>query len=607
MQSGLEQQDIRRELDRVLASRDFANNERQSRFLRFLVERHLEGRDSELKESVIAVEVFGRDAGYDPKVDAIVRTEAVRLRARLDKYYSAEGAQNPLVIELPKGGYKPVVRQRTIASVPPGSAAARSRLLRIPWLVAGLVLVAVVATAAWWTSRSTVQVSVAVRPFENVSKNPETDYFADGLTDEIIRNLSVIESLRVPSRTSAFALKDKALSATDAGRLLGADYLVEGSVLQTGHQLRVNVALVRVRDDTRIWSDRFDRELTDVFAIQDEISRGVVNSLRLRLEPGRRRYETNLEAYDLYLRGRHVMEGFPSRVRPVAQMARQYFEQAIEKDANYAIAYAGLADVLLAIDENAPVARDAFARAKTAAEKAVQLDPLLSEAHRSMGVAHAREYAWDDAERALRRAIDLNRNNALARQALGLSVLIPLGRVEEGLEEVRRAAALDPLSAYMSTQYGEALRRTGQYADASVQFQKAIALDPTRNQPYNFLGRALYLQGKPVEALAVFDESIKRGMPPERMPWRVCALQRAGQQAAAAELYAARATTAMFVSESALWHACMGETEHALASLEAAFADHEPRLVAMLDSPELAPLRADPRYAALRRKANLPR
>ena len=590
----------------MLSSGAFTTNERQSRFLRFLVERHLEGRDSELKESVIAVEVFGRDAGYDPKIDAIVRTEAVRLRARLDKYYSAEGVQNPLAIELPKGGYKPVVRPRTIVSIPAGSVAARSRFLRIPWLVSGLVLVAVVATAAWWTSRSTVQVSVAVRPFENLTRNKETDYFADGLTDEIIRNLSVIEGLRVPSRTSAFALKDKALSATDAGRQLGADYLVEGSVLQTGQQLRVNVALVRVADDTRIWSDRFDRQLTDIFAIQDEISRGVVNSLRLRLEPGRRRYETNLEAYDLYLRGRQMMAAFPSRVRPVGKVAIQYFEQAIEKDANYAIAYAGLADVLLAMDENSPTAGFAFARARTAAVKAVELDPMLSEAQSALGVVHAREYAWNDAEVALRRAIDLNPNNALARLTLGLSVFMPQRRVAEGLEEVRRAAALDPLSPYMSTEYGHALLQAGRYAEASDQLEKTIRLDPSRNRPYHLLGRALYLQGKTGEALQIFDESIKRGMPANQLHWRTCALERDGQRDRALATYSARETSNTFVRNLVLWHACMGETELALDSLEAAFSNHEPGLVAILDSPELAPLRAHPRYVALRRKANLP-
>ncbi|MBA2304742.1 MAG: hypothetical protein H0W08_19205, partial [Acidobacteria bacterium] len=331
---------VRRELELVLASAGFSRNDRQTQFLRFLVERHLEGRDSELKESVIAVEVFGRDPGYDPKLDGIVRTEAMRLRARLDKYYAAEGSQDPLIIELPKGGYRPVLRQRLIAQ-PVGQPVGKIRSGWMAWVAAGLTAVAIAAGAAWWWARpGTVPVTVAVLPFENQDRDPASDYFADGLTDEIIRNLSVIEGLTVPSRTSSFALKGKRLNAVEAGKELGADYLVEGSVLHAGDRLRITVALVQVRDGSRPWSDRFDRKLTDVFAIQDEISNGIVNSLRLKLSPGRRRYETNLEAYDLYLRGRHTMTSFPAKGRFLANRAVQYFEQAIEKDSNYAIAYA---------------------------------------------------------------------------------------------------------------------------------------------------------------------------------------------------------------------------------------------------------------------------
>jgi TolB-like protein len=345
--------EVRQELQLVLSSAGFSRNERQSQFLRFLVERHLEGRDNELKESVIAVEVFGREPGYDPKLDGIVRTEAMRLRARLDKYYAAEGSRDPLIIELPKGGYRPVFRERPTAQLVP---AIRSR--RTAWIAAAVAIAAVVGVTTWWWARpARTPFTVAVLPLENHGHDSATDYFADGLTDEIIRNLSVVDGLTVPSRTSSFAVKGKGLNAVEAGQQLGAEYLVEGSVLHAGDELRVTVALIRVSDGFRLWSDRFDRKRTDVFAIQDEISNGIVNSLRLRLSEGRRRYETNLEAYDLYLRGRHIMASFPARDRPVAKAAVQYFEQAIAKDANYAIAYAGLADALLSIDENIVSAR----------------------------------------------------------------------------------------------------------------------------------------------------------------------------------------------------------------------------------------------------------
>ena len=174
----------------------------------------------------------------------------------------------------------------------------------------------------------------------NLSEDPANDYFADGLTDEIIRNLSIIEGLAVRSQTSSFAFKGKPRNVREVGKQLDAEYILEGSVQRSGQQLRINVRLVRVRDDIQLWSGKFDRELTDIFAIQDEISRGIVNNLRLKLGRGRRRYETSTEAYDLYLRARAVRGGLGQGVMPGAV---NLFEQAIAKDPSFAPAYAGLA------------------------------------------------------------------------------------------------------------------------------------------------------------------------------------------------------------------------------------------------------------------------
>src|SRR5579862_4779917 len=273
------QEGIRRELERVLASPGFARNQRMSRFLRFVVEHHLDGRDSELKESVIAVEVFGRRPDFDSRQDPVVRTEAARLRSRLSEYYVAEGKTDPHVIELPKGGYIPRFRE-------PGSvqeAGTRSRL-RLWQAVAGLAGLTAFLALVWWRSpREATPIPIAVLPLENISHDPATDYFAEGLTDELIRNLSIIDGLAVRSRTSSFGLQAKPRNIRDAGQQLRADYILEGSVLRAGQGLRIDVQLVRVHDDFLVWSDRFDRELTDVFAIQDDISLGIVNNLRLKL------------------------------------------------------------------------------------------------------------------------------------------------------------------------------------------------------------------------------------------------------------------------------------------------------------------------------------
>ena len=325
-------QAAREELERVLSNTCFARSEGLSRLLRFLVERQLEGRASELKESLIGMEVYGRRPDYNPKLDSTVRSEVARLRARLSRYYSTEGNQDPLVIELPKGGYVPTFRQSESDRAVPKPGRRRR------WLAAGtasLVAGAAVFGALWFLHKSS-PIRIAVLPLVNMNQDSSTDYVADGLTGEIIRNLSIIDGLEVRSQTSSFTFKGKPLNAREAGRELEADYILEGSVLRSERQLRINTQLIRVHDDFALWSGRYDRELTNILAIQDDISRGIVNSLRLKVGHGRRRYETNEEAYDLYLRAR-------SAQRNGSGDSIGLFEEAIAKDPAFAPAYAGLA------------------------------------------------------------------------------------------------------------------------------------------------------------------------------------------------------------------------------------------------------------------------
>src|SRR5258705_3301126 len=259
---------IRAEVGRVLASPGFAHNERLSRFLRFVVERHLEGREDEIKESVIGVEVFNRRSDFDPRLDSVVRTEAARLRSRLGEYYSGPGRNSTLRIEVPKGGYTPVFSLLE----PPGQSPRRSPRRR--WAATGLMVagVALLAAGAWMLRVQREPYSIAVLPLENLNHAPDTDYLANGLTDEIIHNLSIIEGLAVRSRTSSFALKGNSRNARDTGRALGVDYLVEGSVLRVGSRLRVDAQLIRVREDVPLWSQQFDRDAADMFAVRDEFS-----------------------------------------------------------------------------------------------------------------------------------------------------------------------------------------------------------------------------------------------------------------------------------------------------------------------------------------------
>src|SRR5215472_14639606 len=299
---------VLKQLDRVLSSPGFARNERLSRFLRFVVQQHLDGKTDEIKESLIGIEVFGRAPGYDTTSDSVVRTEAAKLRGRLTEYYAAEGASDPVTIELPKGGYTPVFHERNaspeIAAIASEAVPQRRRKWR--WILAAFAGASLLIIGLWRFAGQSAPIPIAVLPLVNVSQDASNDYFADGLTGEIIRDLSIIEGLAVRSQTSSFALKGKPQNVREAGKQLAADYILEGTVLRAGEQLRITAQLVRVRDDFPMWSGRYDHELTDVFAIQDEISRGIVNSLRIKLGGGRRRYETSVEAYDLYLRARSL-------------------------------------------------------------------------------------------------------------------------------------------------------------------------------------------------------------------------------------------------------------------------------------------------------------
>src|SRR5580700_1313767 len=426
-------EEVRRYLERVLASPGFARNERLSRFLRVIVERHLEGRDAEIKESVIGIEVFGRQPGFDAKQDSTVRTEAGRLRARLAEYYAGDGIGDRVIIELPKGGYIPAFRSS-------GAVEKDKTWYRRPWFRGAFAVLAVAAAAAgwWWVQHKRAPITIAVLPLTNLSPDPSNAYFADGLTDEIIRDLSIIEGLAVRSRTSSFVFKGKPRNVRDAGEQLQAEYILEGSVLRTGQKLRIIAQLVRARDDSPLWSGRFDRELTDVVAIQDDISRGIVNSLRLKLGRGRRRYETSVEAYDLYLRDRTLPD---QRNRGPATEAARIYEQVISKDPRFAPAYAGLAAAYAASSaqgfENDHA--DDLARMRTAAEKAIQLDPLLAEAQEALGMEYARDGQWTQAERSFRLSIELDPSYSVAYGDLTTYALLPVGRIDEALQQMRIA------------------------------------------------------------------------------------------------------------------------------------------------------------------------
>jgi serine/threonine-protein kinase len=426
------------------------------------VEQQLAGKAAEIKESLVGAEVFGRSPDYDTRQDSVVRTEAAKLRTRLANYYASAGAADPVVIDLPKGGYTPVFREREF--VKPSAPTRRF------WLAAASVVLILVAVAApWRIRRQSPPVAMAVLPLNNLSENAN-DYFADGLTSEIIRNLSIIDGLAVRSQTSSFAFKGKPRNVRDAGKQLEVDYILEGSVLRSGRQLRVNVQLIRVRDDLPLWSGRFDREVADALVIQDEISRGIVNSLRLKFWRGRRRYETSVEAFDLYLRARAV---------PVQRGLLGYddsialFQNVIRKDPSFAPAYSALAEAhaFRSGQFRFDIAAEA-ASMRAAAETAIELDPLAAEAHDAMAMAQARSAQWAQSEKSFLRALELDPGRSASNSHYAFFLLVPLGRTAEALRQFRIAHQNDPLSPMLRYWLARLLISLGRYSEAAGYFEK---------------------------------------------------------------------------------------------------------------------------------------
>jgi TolB-like protein/Flp pilus assembly protein TadD len=583
---------VREELQKILASPGFARNERLGQFLRFVVDNQLQDTPETLKEFTVGVDVFGRKPDYDPKLDSIVRTEASRLRKRLAEYYEANGGSHRVIIEIPKGGYTPVFRPAAAPGIRRATSWKKTSLLTAGAALAGLL------TFFYVTQEKTAPPVVAVLPLKNLSTEPDSDLFVDGLTDEIIRNLSIIEGLETRSQTSTFTFKDKPYNIREAGRQLGADYLIEGSVLRAGAKLRINARLIRVSDDTPVESWRVDRDLEDIFVIQDEISRSVVNQLRLRLGRGKRRYNTNAETYDVYLKARSLLLRRTERARTI-----DLFSHVIQRDPAFAPAYAGLTRTYVLFGLGNPVqAAERYKSMRSAAEKALQLDPLLAEAHAAMGLIYRLDRDWASAESTLQRAIDLDPSLTDVHLDRATGVLFPAGRFDEALREIDRAARVDPLSPAVSHDRALILMAAGRFDEAIQNCLPLVAQDPPFYLAEQVLARALVQQGKFAEAIPILERQVQvNGDAYSHYLGYAYAL--AGRRAEA-EALAAR--NANYAFRLVIIYAGLGDQDRTLAALEKMADIKEPRAASYTVFPELAFLRDDVRFKAFRRKLGLP-
>jgi TolB-like protein/DNA-binding winged helix-turn-helix (wHTH) protein/tetratricopeptide (TPR) repeat protein len=475
------------------------------------------------------------------------------------------------------------------------------RSLTLGLAAIGLIVLSTVVARSLTLWRHDAPPVIVVLPFKNLSAEPESEYFVDGLTDEIIRNLSVIDGLEVRSETSSFTFKNKPRSTHEIGTALQAGLIVEGSVLREGHRVRINARLVRVADDVPLWSGHFDRQLEDVFAIQDEISRSIVNELRLKLGRGQRRYTTDIQTYDVFLKGRALQ----ARRAENGRLAIELFDQVVKKDPAFAPAYAGIASTyghlsyLFPVDGGYGVPHDqADALMRPAALKALELDPLLADAHAAMGHVHAFDREWAQAEASFRRALQLNPSLTIVYTDFVLSTLMPEGKLDEATRLLETAVRVDPLSLDVRRVLVHVQINAGLYDRAIENCDRVLAVDPTFPSVAALRVRALLHKGRVAEAIAWMK---RQGAGAEGYLGYAYAIS--GRRAEA-EALAARNHD--FPQRQAMIYSGLGDKDHAFEALERLAAVNPRRAGAFLTRPELARLRGDPRMPALRRKLGLP-
>ena len=465
--------------------------------------------------------------------------------------------------------------------------------------------------------------SIAVLPFLNLSSDIENEYFSDGLAEEIINALTRIDNLRVTARTSAFAFRGAKQDVRQIGETLNVTSVLEGSVRKSGNRVRISVQLISVADGNNLWSERFDREMLDVFEIQDEISQAIVAKLKVRLAsqtgsgtefsqplaPPVKRYTENLEAYNLYLKGRYELY---KMTREGLDSSRHLFEEAIRLDPNYALAHDGLAYCWYSAGFLGFVApKEAMPKAKASVRRALELDESVAEAHATLGVILALfDWDWVGAERELMRSIELNGSSPVSRDVYAFYYLRPVGRIDEAIAEVQNALSLDPLSILFRVHLGFLYYVQRQYELAIAQFRKVIEMNPQYYLAHAMMGPvytqtchfpealACYAKAREADADSKFVDSL------EAMTLAV-----AGKRAEAMAMLdnINRRAVHDYISpvSIAYIYTALGDKDTAFENLDRAVFDRDPNILGLKSNPIFEGLREDERYRALLRKMQL--
>jgi serine/threonine protein kinase len=455
--------------------------------------------------------------------------------------------------------------------------------------------------------------SLAVLPFMDMSADKDNEYFCDGLSEELINALSHIGELRVVARTSAFAFKGKEIDIREVGEKLNVGAVLEGSVRKSGQRLRITAQLVNAQDGYHIWSGQFDREMKDIFDIQEEISLTIVDHMKLKMLEGEKeeilkRATEDHEAYDCYLKGRYF---WYRRYEKGFQRGLQYFQQAIEKDPGYALAQVGIADTFGSLGLFSFIQPSlAYSRAKTAAKKALEIDPELAEAHASLGwIAMWYDWDWPAAERYFLKAIQKKPDYATAHLWYGLSLSI-IGRFEESLRAIREARRLEPLEAVNATVLGWALYMARRFDESIAELRQVIASDPEFSIAYWYQSGNFIAQKKWDEAIPTIHKLIELSSESVfALATLGLAYASSGMKAEAHKILERLDGLSKGRYVGCLWRAVvwvgLGEMNRALENLEKAYLEKESVMACLKIWPMLDSLRSEPRFKDLLKKMHL--
>lgn len=500
----------------------------------------------------------------------------------------------------------PALKERTLPSKHP--------FFRFAALAIGLVVIGLVGT--YVARRQPLikppqgKIILAVLPFENLNRDPQQDYFCDGLTDEMINQLGrlVPQRLGVIARTSAMQYKGSQKRIDQIGRELKVGYILETSVRREGDQVRIATQLIKVRDQSTLWTETYDYDVASIFSLETDVSRRIASSLALQLLPAQqmtRPQVTSAEAYDAYLKGRyHWHRGSAEEVR----IARQYFEQAVRIDPNYAPGYAALAAYGATDDRPTKVS---MSEAKEYALKALELDHSLAQAHAALaGIRFYGDWDWSGAEGEFKRALELNPNDAEARRVYSF-YLLALGRFEEAMNEVQRAQDLDPVSLLTSVNAGWTFYFARQYDRAIEKCRGALELDANSDGAHACLGQSYRAIGMRDEAIAEAERAVALSRSsPARLVGLVRNYAAFGRQPEAKELRTklSEQATVRYISPYllAMTHIALGEQDRALAALDQAYAERDRYLVSLKIDDAFDPLRNKAEFQDLLHRVGFP-